>query len=431
MVAFDAGSCRRVDTTVYVVCLAAAVLLNIVLQAAAMYTFKEWQSDVYVIDLNLRRHLMCSNGNQATPTDTPAAPGNADSGEVHRERTIAIENGEVDEKVEESRSLLLLLATLASRVTYQAGLSPPGGVWPDNHDPGHPDHVPGNPILLDMHPKRYKAFYYCKTVAFVSSVAIIVIVQSKELSSPATIRRAVLKTAMILDLFGLMGAYVAGSFRDAPTTIYFFSLAVVVFVYSIVKVVAYTHGQSMVTEWMRGMSDRLAKLFRLSDGQPEPEGSEEERKKLERRRKFLLQLAILAATVTYQIGLSPPGSFWPESKRKGSHVAGDPVLLNHYGIRYQVFFYFNATGFMASVTVILMLVNQKLYKQGIRSNALRVCVMVGLLDLMGAYAAGSCAPASMSLRSWPLWSSSSSCISYFSCRRRASTARSCHGFPAG
>ncbi|KAI4973882.1 hypothetical protein ZWY2020_041663 [Hordeum vulgare] len=226
-----------------------------------------------------------------------------------------------------------------------------------------------------MHPKRYKAFYYCKTVAFVSSVVIIVIVQSKELSSPATIRRAVLKTAMILDLFGLMGAYVAGSFRDAPTTIYVFSLAVAVFAYSIVKVVAYTHGQSMVTEWMRGMSDRLAKLFRLSDGQPEPEGSEEERKKLERRRKFLIQLAILAATVTYQIGLSPPGRFWPESKRKGSHVAGDPVLLNHYGIRYQVFFYFNATGFMASVTVILMLVNQKLYKQGIRSNARRKMMM--------------------------------------------------------
>ncbi|XP_037462004.1 uncharacterized protein LOC119333085 [Triticum dicoccoides] len=384
MAAFAAGSCRRIDTTVYVVCLAGLVLLSIVLQAKAMYTFEQWRAYV-------RRALTCANLELEQEPDTPPGNSRGDSGEVRVDRTSTIQNWQVD-KVEESRSLLLLLATLAATVTYQAGLSPPGGVWPDNHDPGHPDHIPGNPILLDMHPKRYKVFYYCNTAAFVASVVIIIIVQSKELSSPATIRRAALKTAMVLNLFGLMGAYVAGSFRDAPTTIYVFSLAVAVFVYSIIKVVAYTHGQSGRMEWMHRMSDRLAKLLRLSDGQPgsEPEGSEEDRKRLERRRKFLLQLAILAATVTYQIGLNPPGGFWPESKGEGSLIAGDPVLLDHYSIRYQVFFYCNATGFMASITVILLLVNQRLYEQGIRSNALRVCVMVGLLGLMGAYAAGSC-----------------------------------------
>ncbi|XBI75799.1 hypothetical protein VPH35_069124 [Triticum aestivum] len=384
MAAFAAGSCRRIDTTVYVVCLAGVVLLNIVVQAKAMYTFAQWRAYV-------RRVLTCTNLEPDTPGNSHE--GGGDSGEVHGERTITIQNGQVDGKVEESRSLLLLLATLAATVTYQAGRSPPGGVWPDNHDPGHPDHIPGNPILLDMHPKRYKAFYYCNTAAFVASVVIIIIVQSKELSSPATIRRAALKTAMILNLFGLMGAYVAGSFRDAPTTIYVFSLAVAVFVYCIAKVVVFNaHGQSRLGKWMHDKFNRLAQLLCLSASQPgsEPEGSEEDRKKLERRRKFLLQLAILAATVTYQIGLNPPGGFWPESKGEGSLIAGDPVLLDHYSIRYQVFFYCNATGFMASVAVILLLVNQKLYKQGIRSNALRVCVMVGLLGLMGAYAAGSC-----------------------------------------
>ncbi|KAB8102152.1 hypothetical protein EE612_033463, partial [Oryza sativa] len=101
----------------------------------------------------------------------------------------------------------------------------------------------------------------------------------------------------------------------------------------------------------------------------------------------LLQLAILAATVTYKTGLNPPGGFWSGSD---DGRAGDPVLVDHYRNRYMVFFYCNATGFMASVAVILMLVNRRLYKQGIRCNALNACVVVGLLGLMLAYAAGSC-----------------------------------------
>uniref|UniRef100_A0A8R7R7X8 PGG domain-containing protein n=1 Tax=Triticum urartu TaxID=4572 RepID=A0A8R7R7X8_TRIUA len=166
---------------------------------------------------------------------------------------------------------------------------------------------------------------------------------------------------MILDLFGLMGAYVAGSCRDGTTTIYVASLAVAIFVYSIAKVVAFS-----------------------------AKGKHSEKRSLERKRKFLLQLAILAATVTYQTGLNPPGGFWTESDGGKSVTAGDPVLLDHYRVRYQVFFYCNATGFMASVAVILLLVNQTLSKQGIRSHALHVCILVGLLGLMGAYAAGSC-----------------------------------------
>jgi hypothetical protein len=52
---------------------------------------------------------------------------------------------------------------------------------------------------------------------------------------------------------------------------------------------------------------------------------EEEERTLEKRRKLLLLLAILAASLTYQAGMSPPGGFWQESK-PGHHVAGDPVL---------------------------------------------------------------------------------------------------------
>ncbi|KAF7062787.1 hypothetical protein CFC21_069348, partial [Triticum aestivum] len=351
MAAYAAGSCRWITTTVYIACLVGAVFLYILL-----------------------------------------------------------------EKVEESRSLLLLLATLAATVTYQAGLSPPGGVWPEGH-------TAGNPVLHDINPKRYKAFYHCNTAAFVASLVVIVIVQSKELSSGAVVRRAALNTVMILDLFGLMGAYVAGSCRDGTTTIYVASLAVAIFVYSIAKVVAFSAKgkHSKLTRWVQSMCDNLARLLRLTSdvssqqwkggqaqgavhvptaadhlqGELDLESKskhilEGEKRSLERKRKFLLQLAILAATVTYQTGLNPPGGFWTESDGGKSVTAGDPVLLDHYRVRYQVFFYCNATGFMASVAVILLLVNQTLSKQGIRSHALHVCILVGLLGLMGAYAAGSC-----------------------------------------
>lgn len=44
---------------------------------------------------------------------------------------------------------------------------------------------------------------------------------------------------------------------------------------------------------------------------------------------------------------------------------------------------------MASVSLIVFLVNPNLYKPAIRSYALCVCMVVGIFDLMGAYAAGS------------------------------------------
>ncbi|XBI52689.1 hypothetical protein VPH35_035032 [Triticum aestivum] len=116
---------------------------------------------------------------------------------------------------------------------------------------------------------------------------------------------------------------------------------------------------------------------------------------LEKRQKLLLLLEILAASLTYQAGMSLPGGFWQESKL--GHVAGDPVLNDNYPRRYVAFFYRNATAFVASLGVIMLLVNRKLLATGIRSRALRVCVILDLVGLMGAFAAGSCRKVSTSI----------------------------------
>lgn len=47
------------------------------------------------------------------------------------------------EELEQNRSFLLVAATLVAAVTYSAGLSPPGGFWPNNNA----SHIAGDPAL--------------------------------------------------------------------------------------------------------------------------------------------------------------------------------------------------------------------------------------------------------------------------------------------
>jgi hypothetical protein len=66
------------------------------------------------------------------------------------------------------------------------------------------------------------------------------------------------------------------------------------------------------------------------------------------------------------------------------------VFLDEFPLRYKVFFYFNATAFVASLAVIMLLVSKRLCHKGLQSYALRACVLIDLMSLMGAFAAGSC-----------------------------------------
>ncbi|KAM3206495.1 hypothetical protein ACQJBY_061924 [Aegilops geniculata] len=253
-----------------------------------------------------------------------------------------------------TRDLVMLLATLVVTITYQAGLDPPGGLWQDDRD----GHKIGHPVLQTTHPTRYRVFFYSNSAAFVTSLVVIMMLQSKFL-----LNRHTLEATLVLDLFGLITAYGAGSTRDVNQSIYIVALAGIILVYVIVHIT-------------------------IRDHDPEPVGDHAV-KHLDDKRKVLLLVAILAATLTYQAGLTPPGGFWLADDRELGHRAGFPILLDNYTRRYNTFFYCNAASFMASVTLILLLVNPKLYRPGIRCRALYVCMLVGMFGLMGAYAAGS------------------------------------------
>ncbi|XP_037456700.1 uncharacterized protein LOC119327698 [Triticum dicoccoides] len=368
--AYAAGSSRKADTTAYVVVLVAAVLVYILLVMVVMVLVPDPPESSGSSWLRLKSisarasHWLQQRGCHQNQTESqissparelPAAtPGGGWQGS-HADAAIT---GNKKEGIEKAKSLILLLATLAATITYQAGMDPPGGVWSD----GDPEAVPpgfkaGDPILQFKHAARYKAFFYCNSTAFVASLVVILMVQNKSLMSGHA-----LEVAMILDLFGLIGAYAAGSCREVSTSIYVVALAGAVLVYVVIHVVFFTlHHEEL---------------------------SDKEKRRIDKRRKRLLLLAILVATITYQAGLTPPGGFWTKDGPKYS--AGSPVLEDHdeYRRRYLAFFYCNSTSFMASMALIVMLVNPNLYRPGIRCYALYVCMVVALFGLMGAYAAG-------------------------------------------
>lgn len=96
---------------------------------------------------------------------------------------------------------------------------------------------------------------------------------------------------MILDLFGLIDAYAVGSCRDVSSSIYAMALAGAVLVYMVIHFIFTTLDHT-----------------HPGDG----DGGKKQKKNgelVEKTRKRLLLFAILAATITYEAGLTPPGGF--------------------------------------------------------------------------------------------------------------------------
>lgn len=333
--AYTAGSWRKTSGIMYILIVFCSVLIYMPLLAV-------WQA------------MRASSGAECNHNDSTLEIRE----EGHIQEIAEAEHqqtaGNKDKALDKARSqLVVLFGTLAATVTYQAGMHPPGGFWEDNRD----RHKAGDPILLTTSTKRYNAFFYFNSVAFVASLlATMLVVQSQRKHVLTRLRLVIM-----LDLFALVGAYSAGSSRDLETSIYTIAMAGAVLGMVIRKVVA---------------------VISLGHRDHSKDGDSGHR-----TRTQLYLFAIVAATITYQSGLSPPGGFLLQVDQSG-HRAGNPLLMYSLPRRYRVFFYGNSAGFLLSIIVIIdLFITRIIYRPGTRIQA--VCTAACLFGLIGAYAAGS------------------------------------------
>jgi hypothetical protein len=306
-----------------------------------------------VVDVDPERHQPAAPAPPPLPAGTPPT----------RTRTSNSAVKEAD-FLWELRKYVLLQATLAASITYSAGMSPPGGFWPDNLG----GHLAGDPVLQVTYPRRYGVFFYFNATAFVASVVTVNLLLVHSLSRRRWWLRA-LQAAMILNQLGLMGSYAAGSCREVAMSAYVLALVGMVSTYVCAHVLFF----ALYALRARGPGGK-------SPAPPEaPEA-------VERARKDLLIFATLVATVTYEAGLSTPGGFLSSDSPDQDHLAGDPMLR---GRRFMAFFYLNTTAFVASLVIIMLLMSRTVTRHGFRSCALWVCTGAALVGLTGAFAIGS------------------------------------------
>ncbi|KAJ6417959.1 hypothetical protein OIU84_001357 [Salix udensis] len=84
-------------------------------------------------------------------------------------------------------------------------------------------------------------------------------------------------------------------------------------------------------------------------------------------RGTLLVIAVLVATATFQVGVSPPGGFWQDTNLPGqknstssnnAHVAGQAIMATTNKVGFMLFVFFNSVGFSMSLYMLFVLTSK-------------------------------------------------------------------------
>lgn len=76
---------------------------------------------------------------------------------------------------------------------------------------------------------------------------------------------------------------------------------------------------------------------------------------LSKKRDILMVVASLIATMGFQAGVNPPGGVWQDSDAQ--HTAGSSIMADMHPNGYRYFLACNTAGFVASLSIILLLIS--------------------------------------------------------------------------
>ncbi|KAG6414309.1 hypothetical protein SASPL_127028 [Salvia splendens] len=131
-------------------------------------------------DMEIEHALLCSGALSAKDMDSIA-----DEGKSHqRLSSLTVTQRKPTDWLGRRRSALMVVASLIATVAFQAGLTPPGGIWEDDYyvdengqavsDP----HSAGHSVMAYQEPGVYSAFMILNTTAFLASLSIILLLVS-------------------------------------------------------------------------------------------------------------------------------------------------------------------------------------------------------------------------------------------------------------
>ncbi|KAK2642444.1 hypothetical protein Ddye_024207 [Dipteronia dyeriana] len=112
----------------------------------------------------------------------------------------------------------------------------------------------------------------------------------------------------------------------------------------------------------------------------------------EKMRSALMVVASLIATMAFQAGVNPPGGLWQDTSHGGGgvatsstsskpHTAGYSIFADHHPSSYSVFLACNTIGFVASLSIIVMLISGLQIRRGVYMWILMVVMWVAILSM--------------------------------------------------
>ncbi|KAL3844495.1 hypothetical protein ACJIZ3_001898 [Penstemon smallii] len=115
---------------------------------------------------------------------------------------------------------------------------------------------------------------------------------------------------------------------------------------------------------------------------------------LEKKKNALMIVASLIATMAFQVGVNPPGGVWQDDQ--GTHEAGSSIIVSKYPKYYERFYITNTTSFIASLSIILLLMSGLPIRSRVFMWILMVVVWIAIttIALTYAYSVSALAPVS-------------------------------------